>query len=404
MVLLAQNGAIRRVNKTSIVQESLYLNSFSLDNIGAILATADWLDRNPLERSASGPFLTLHTILIATIKAYEIQGCLQLLNAFNAVGLDHVILVKVASTAVVSWLLGLTESQALHAISQAWMDGHPLRVYRHAPNAGPRKGWAGGDACMRAVHLALLTRAGQPGAPTVLSVKRWGFNDSLFRGNQVVLARTLGSWVMENIFFKIVPAEGHALSAIEAMLILRSQLIEERRSLEEDILKIKVRTHAGACLIINKSGELHNAADRDHCIQYMLAVVLLKGELLEYADYEDDCQWATDPRIKALRAKIELTEDPQFTTDYHDPEKRSMSSGLTLELIDGTQLGETIVEYPLGNLKTKGTIEGLRAKLYRNLDLVFERSLSERIETAVQCEDDMPVKDFMDLLWKGSIL
>ena len=237
----------------------------------------DYLSRNPSETTASTPPLTLQTILICLIKAYEIQGCFQIANAFNNVGLDHVILVKVACTAISSWLFGLSEAQAVDAISQAWIDGHPLRVYRHAPNAGPRKGWAGGDACMRAVHLVLLTRAGQPGAPSALSTSRWGFCDALFRGKEITLTRNFETWVIQNIFFKIVPAEGHALSAIEAMLILRRQLLAQGVDFVKDIEKINVRTHAGACLIINKSGQLHNAADRDHCMQYILAVTLFKG-------------------------------------------------------------------------------------------------------------------------------
>ena len=311
------------------------------------------------------------------------------------------ILVKVASVAVVSWLLGLSESQARDAISQAWMDGHPLRVYRHAPNAGPRKGWAGGDACMRAVRLALLIRAGQPGAPNVLTAPRWGFYDSLFRGERFVLPREYGTWAIEHMFFKIVPAEGHALSAIEAMLTLRPQLIAKGVDFENDIVKIRVRTHAGACLIINKSGELHNAADRDHCMQYMLAVTLLKGELLDSADYNDKSPWASDARVTKLREKMELAEDKQFTIDYHDSDKRSMASGLTVQLIDGSETDEVVVEYPLGNPKSKGTVDAVRAKISRNLGLMFEREEVEKIVDIVQRNDDVPVREFVELLWKG---
>lgn len=361
---------------------------------------ADWLSRNPGERRPDAAPLTINTVLIAMIKAYEIQGCFQQLNAFNAVGLDHVILVKVASTAVVSWLLGVGEAEALNAVSQAWMDGHPLRAYRHAPNAGPRKGWAGGDACMRAVHLALLSRNGQPGAPTVLSAKRWGFYDSLFRGVEFKIPRKFGSWVMENIFFKIVPAEGHALAAIEAALLLRPELTRRGNSWHEDIEKIRIRTHAGACLIINKSGELHNAADRDHCMQYMIAVVMLKGQLLEYGDYADESPWATDSKVHDIRAKCELVEDAQFTEDYHDSSKRSMASGVTVCLKNGTEVGEVVVEYPLGNPKQAGTAQAVRAKSKKNLNLILEESTSQKVIDSIQKEDDMAVRDFVDMFVK----
>lgn len=371
------------------------------DNIGAILAVADYLSRNPSEASSSAPPLTLDTIFIAIIKAYEIQGCLQLANTFNAVGLDHVILVKVASTAISSWLLGLSESQAVDAISQAWIDGHPLRIYRHAPNAGPRKGWAGGDACMRAVHLALLTRAGQTGTPSALSTPRWGFCDALFRGKGIMLAREFASWVIENIFFKIVPAEGHALSAIEAMLMIRRHLIAKGADLVEEIIKINVRTHAGVCLIINKSGLLHNMADRDHCMQYILAVTLLKGDSPEYADYRDDSVWAVDQRVSDLRAKIELFEDKKFSDDYVNPDKRSMASALKVKLKDGSETEEVIVEYPLGNPRNSGTTEAVRIKIEKNLGLMFAHEEVAEILNAVQHRGNMSVRGFVDLLWKG---
>ena len=336
------------------------------------------------------------------IKAYEIQGCLQLANAFNAVGLDHVILVKVASTAISSWLFGLSEAQAIDAISQAWIDGHPLRVYRHAPNAGPRKGWAGGDACMRAIHLVLLTRAGQTGTPSALSTPRWGFCDALFRGKDITLIRQFETWVMHNILFKIIPAEGHALSAIEAMLIVRRRLLAQGADLVKDIEKIDVRTHAGACLIINKSGQLHNAADRDHCMQYMLAVTLLKGEALEYAGYHDQSAWAQDQRVSDIRARIELFEDKQFSLDYIDQDKRSMASALSVKLTDGGRIEEVVVEYPVGNPRNPGTTEAVRRKIEKNLGLLFDKKAVENIVNRVQSCDHMPVRDFVDLLWKGN--
>ncbi|MCJ1474294.1 hypothetical protein MMC13_002952 [Lambiella insularis] len=277
-----------------------------IDNIGAILATMDCQSRNPSAASATAPSATLHNVIIAMIKAYEIQGCFQISNAFNAVDLDHSSL--------------SSEARAIDAVSHAWMDGHPLRTYRHAPNTGPRKGWAGGDACMRAVHLVLLTRSDPSGASTVLSASRWGFYDSLFRGKEFELPRKYGTYVMENIFFKLVPAEAHALSAIEAILKLRPVVL--KRGNMNDIARIIVRTHAGACLIVNKLGELHNAADRDHCIQ------------------------GCGHRIHGLQIyeKIELLEDRQFTLDYHDPEKRSLASGVCLVFNDGTESEEEVVE------------------------------------------------------------
>lgn len=346
--------------------------------------------------------MTIHTVLVALIKAYEIQGCFQISNAFNSVGLDHVILVKVASTAVVSWLLGLSEAQAVDAISQAWMDGHPLRVYRHGHNTGPRKGWAGGDACMRAVQLALLTRSGQPGAPTVLSAPRWGFYDSIFQSKSFLLPQPFGTWVMENTIFKLAPAEAHALSAIEAALILQRRLLEKAVNLEKDIRKITVRTHAAACLIIDKSGQLNNAADRDHCMQYMLAVTFFKGEQPEYCDYSDSSPWATDRRVMSLREKMQIVEDEQYTKDYHRLEKKSLSSTLTVELVDGCRTEEMSVEYPLGSPKHPGTTEAVGAKIHRNLRLLFQSGAAEQIIKVVSSENETLVKDFVDMLWKGS--
>ena len=345
--------------------------------------------------------MTLETIIIAIIKSYEVQGCLQLANAFNAVGLDHVILVKVASTAVASWLLGLSQSQATDAISHAWIDGHPLRIYRHAPNTGPRKGWAGGDACMRAVQLAYLTRAGQTGVSGALSTPRWGFCDTFFQGKKIKLEREFGSWVIQNIFFKIVAAEGHALSAIQAILELRQHLISKGTDLVEDIIEITVRTHRGACLIINKSGELHNAADRDHCMQYMLAVTLLKGGFVEFADYRDDSPWAVNPSVSDLRAKIKLVEELQYSKDYLDQDKRSMTSAVGVKHRHSNKIDEVVVEYPLGNVKNPNTVEAVRTKIEENLGLMFDSLGVSKIWDAVQFHNDIAIRDFVDLLWKG---
>jgi len=317
------------------------------------------------------------------------------------VGLDHVILVKVASTAVVSWLLGLTETQAVDAISHAWMDGHPLRVYRHTGNTGPRKGWAGGDACMRAVQLALLTRSGQPGAPTVLSATRWGFYDAIFQCKAFSLPRPFGTWVIENTIFKVVPGEAHALSAIEAALLLRHRLTEQAIDLDTDIRKIKIRTHAAACLIIDKPGQLNNAADRDHCMQYMVAVTILKGEQPAYCDYSDSSPWATDQRVTNLRQKMEIIEDEQFTKDYLFLQKKSLTSALSIEFVDGRWTEEICIQYHLGSPSHPGTNEAVKAKVKRNFGLLFESATHERIERAVATEKVTPVKVFVDLLWKG---
>ncbi|KAL8788893.1 MAG: hypothetical protein Q9213_001416 [Squamulea squamosa] len=384
--------------------ESSFASSSNIaaDNIGSILAVADWLSRNPAETSDVTPPLTIQTVLIALVKAYEIQGCFQILNAFNSVGLDHVILVKVASTAVVSWLLGLSESQAVHAISQAWMDGHPLRVYRHGQNTGPRKGWAGGDACMRAVQLALLTRSGQPGALTVLSAPRWGFKDAIFQGREFNFPRSFNSWVVENTIFKLTPVEAHALTAMEAMLKLRRILNEQAVELKDNISKIRVRTHAAACLIIDKSGPLNNAADRDHCMQYILAVTLLKGAQPDSCDFSDASPWAIDPRVEYLCKKIEIVESEQYTRDYLDEGKRSLASAVSVIFENGNRTEEVAIEHPLGSPKHPGTIGAVEAKIHRNLGLVFSRDKVEQIIAAVarKAETTM-VHDFVDMLWRG---
>ena len=298
------------------------------DNIGAILSVADWLSRSTNFDQALGAStsndkasilpLKLRTILIALIKAYEIQGCLQELNSFNAVGLDHTILVKVASTAVVSWLMGLSEAQTHAALSQVFQDGHPLRTFRQGPNAGPRKGWVAGDACMGAVQLVLLMRDVQPGAPTVLTNPKWGFYNTLFKGKRLELRGPYSSWVIEGVGFKLIPAEGHAISAVEAALKVVEIMSARNLSVRHDIESIKIRTQGPAYTIINKPGILRNAADRDHYLQYVVAVVLLKGSVISTLDYMDDSPWATDPQVDQLRAKMEVIKDSQFTEDYYD--------------------------------------------------------------------------------------
>jgi len=365
------------------------------DNLGGILATADWLSR---EAIVSGrPPLTMRDVLTAMIKAHEIQGCIALENSFNKVGLDHVVLVKVASTAVVSQLLGLSREQTVNALSLAWVDGQSLRTYRHAPNTGSRKSWAAGDATSRAVRLALMARAGEMGYPSALTAKAWGFYDVLFRGQEFRFQRAYGSYVMENVLFKIsYPAEFHAQTAVEAAMKLRARLDGKGKS-AADIRKITIRTHEACLRIIDKKGPLSNPADRDHCVQYMVAIPLLFGRLTA-ADYEDSV--AADPRIDALRAKIECIEEPRFTADYHDPEKRSIASSLRMELNDGTIFEET-VEYPIGHRRRRE--EGmplLVEKFKRNLRRRFNEAQQQRIlDVSLDPArlDVTPVNEYVDL-------
>ncbi len=369
------------------------------DNLGGILATADWLSRtSPAE---GRPPLTMRDVLAAMIKAHEIQGCIALENSFNKVGLDHVVLVKVASTAVVCQLLSLTREQTINALSLAWVDGQSLRTYRHAPNTGSRKSWAAGDATSRAVRLALMARAGEMGYPSVLTAKTWGFYDVSFRGQQFKFQRPYGSYVMENVLFKIsYPAEFHAQTAVEAAMKVRDQLI--RRGLSSDsIKKVTIRTHEACLRIIDKKGALSNPADRDHCVQYMVAIPLLFGRLTA-ADYEDSV--ALDPqigpRIDDLRAKIECVENPVFTADYHDPGKRSIANSLRVELNDGSILEET-VEYPLGHKRRREEgIPLLLEKFKSNLRRRFPHVQQQRILGASLDRtilDQTPVNEYIDL-------
>ena len=287
------------------------------DNLGGILATADWLSRNAVA-SGKAP-LTMKQVLTGMIKAHEIQGCIALENSFNRVGLDHVLLVKVASTAVVAEMLGLTREEILNAVSLAWVDGQSLRTYRHAPNTGTRKSWAAGDATSRAVRLALMAKTGEMGYPSALTAPVWGFYDVSFKGESFRFQRPYGSYVMENVLFKIsFPAEFHSQTAVEAAMTLYEQMQAAGKT-AADIEKVTIRTHEACIRIIDKKGPLNNPADRDHCIQYMVAIPLLFGRLTA-ADYEDNV--AQDKRIDALREKINCFEDPAFTADYHDPEKR----------------------------------------------------------------------------------
>jgi 2-methylcitrate dehydratase len=363
------------------------------DNLGGILATADWLSRTAI--AAGGRPLAMRAVLEAMIRAHEIQGCIALENSFNAVGLDHVVLVKVASTAVVSRMLGLTRDQLLNALSLAWVDGQSLRTYRHAPNTGSRKSWAAGDATSRAVRLALMAKSGEMGYPSVFTAKTWGFYDVSFRGKPFRFQRPYGSYVMENVLFKVAfPAEFHAQTAVEAAMSLHPRV--ERRI--ADIAKITIRTHEAAIRIIDKSGPLNNPADRDHCIQYMVAVPLIFGQLTA-EDYED--ARAGDPRIDALRAKMICVEDPAFTRDYHDPEKRSIANGITVEFADGTSLPEALVEYPLGHKRRRAEgIPLLEKKFVTNLGRRFSAQKADAILKASLQRSTLeatPVNEYVDL-------
>jgi 2-methylcitrate dehydratase len=365
------------------------------DNLGGILAVADWLSRMAV--AAGKVPLRMRQVLTAMIKAHEIQGCLALENSFNKVGLDHVVLVKVASTAVVAEMLGLSRDEMLAAVSLAWVDGQSLRTYRHTPNTGSRKSWAAGDATSRAVRLALIARTGEMGYPSALTAKTWGFYDVSFKGREFQFQRPYSSYVMENILFKIsFPAEFHAQTAVEAAVTLHARLRGLGRS-TEDIQTITISTHEACLRIIDKRGPLHNPADRDHCIQYMVAVPLLFGRLTA-ADYEDDV--ARDPRIDRLRETMRTEEVAEFTRDYHDPQKRSIANRLTLTLADGTVLEET-VQYPIGHRSRRHDgIPLLDEKFRRNLARRFPIRQQKAI-LAISLDqatlEALAVNEYMDL-------
>ncbi|BDH45841.1 2-methylcitrate dehydratase [Salmonella enterica subsp. enterica serovar Choleraesuis] len=366
------------------------------DNLGAILAVSDWLSRT--HRAAGRPPLQMGQVLDAMVRAHEIQGCLALENAFNRVGLDHVILVKVASTAVASRLLGLSREQTLNAVSLAWVDGQALRTYRHAPNTGTRKSWAAGDATARGVRLALMAQSGEMGYPSALTAPEWGFYDASYRGESLRFQRPYGSYVMENVLFKIsFPAEFHAQTAAEAALALHHQILAAGKT-PEQIESITIRTHEACLRIIDKQGPLHNPADRDHCIQYMVAVPLLFGRLTA-ADYEDNI--AVDPRIDALRARIQCVEALEFTAAYHDPQQRAITNALTITFSDGSRLPELRIDYPLGHARRRQeALPKLWEKFTTNLARQYAPVQQQRIVEASgdrQQLSAMPVSDYLDL-------
>ena len=316
------------------------------DNLGAILAVTDYRDRAGDARGHSP--MTVRDLLTAMIKAYEIQGVLSLENSFNRVGLDHVLLVRIASTAVATHLLGGSREQVIDSVANAWIDGGALRTYRHAPNTGPRKSWAAGDATSRAVRLALLTLAGEMGYPSALSAPKWGFSDVLFDGQPVRLARPLGTYVMENILFKIsFPAEFHAQTAVEAAMALHPEIGDRL----DDVAEVMIETQEPGVRIIDKTGPLHNPADRDHCLQYMVAVALIFGRLTA-DDYEEAV--ASDPRIDGLRARMKVSENPQFTRDYYDPARRYIGNAVQVRFRDGSVTDRVEISCPAGHRERRG--------------------------------------------------
>jgi 2-methylcitrate dehydratase len=364
------------------------------DNLGGILAVADYLSRR--SRAEGKAPLTMQDVLAAMIKAHEIQGVLALENSFNRVGLDHVLLVRVASTAVVTRMLGGDREQVINAVSNAWIDGGALRTYRHAPNTGSRKSWAAGDATSRAVRLALIAMTGEMGYPSALSAKTWGYFDVLFKGKPFTFSQGFGSYVMENILFKIsFPAEFHAQTAVEAGMVLHDE-VKDRL---DDIEKIVIETQEAGVRIIDKTGPLDNPADRDHCIQYMIAVPMIFGRLTA-ADYEDDI--ASDPRIDSLRAKMEVSENEGFTKDYFDPSKRYIGNAVQVFFKDGSSTERVAIDYPIGHRQRRE--EGIPVLVNK-----FETSVSPKLkarqwkELDALCADKQKlaataVDDFMALL------
>jgi 2-methylcitrate dehydratase len=364
------------------------------DNLGGILATADWLSRCAVAQGRKP--LLMKDVLTAMIKAHEIQGVFALENSFNRVGLDHVILVKLASTAVVAQMLGLNREEIINAVSLAFVDGQALRTYRHAPNTGSRKSWAAGDATARGVRLALMAAKGEMGYPSVLSAKTWGFYDVLFKGKSLSLPQKLGSYVMENVLFKIsFPAEFHAQTAVECAM----QLHEQVKDRLDQIKKITIRTHESAIRIIDKKGPLHNPADRDHCLQYMVAVPLIHGRLTA-DDYEDKV--AQDARIDALRAKMECVEDKQFSRDYLDPAKRSIANAITIEFKDGKKTREVVVEYPIGHKRRRKEgipvlVEKFKTNLARRFPSKQQQAILD-ISLDQKKLESLPVHEYVDMM------
>lgn len=360
------------------------------DNLGGILSVADFVSQQ--ERSENRRSLTMLDVLCAMVKAHEIQGCLALENSFNRVGLDHVILVRVATTAVVTHMLGGSKDQVVDALSHAFVDGSSLRTYRHAPNAGPRKSWAAGDATSRAVRIAMLVLQGEIGYPSALTAPIWGFYDVSFNGNPFSFQRPYGTYVMENVLFKIsYPAEFHAQTAVEAAVHLHPAV----KNRLDDIERIVMKTHESAIRIISKTGPLNNFADRDHCLQYMTAIGLLKGDLTA-EDYEDAA--AEDPRIDRLRDLMVVVEDPRYSREYLDPDLRSIANQVEVIFKDGSKV-EKEVEYPIGHRKRREEgIPKLEQKFSTNLRTCFPETRAVEIESLFLDHDLLTSKTVLELM------
>lgn len=363
------------------------------DNLGAILGVADWMSRTQRAQGREG--LVMRDVFVAMIKAHEIQGVMALENSFNARGLDHVILVKLASAAISAGLLGCDEGQVVNALSQVWCDLGPLRTYRHAPNTGSRKSWAAGDATARGVFLALQTKRGEMGYPTALSAPVWGFYDRLWNGDRFQFQRVYGSYVMENVLFKVsFPAEFHAQTAVEAAFVLHDEVAPRLDAVE----RVVIETHEAAIKIIDKTGPLYNPADRDHCLQYMVAIGLIFGDLTA-DDYEEER--AGDEHIDVLREKMVVTEDARFTRDYHDPHKRSIANTVQVFFKDGSATEAVTVEYPIGHRRRRQEAAPLLVeKFEENMTTRFEmRQVRDLLAVFEGSDlDAMPVWKFMDML------
>src|SRR5215467_12838308 len=364
------------------------------DNLGAILAVADYRARLAVMSGEAPP--TVRDLLTAMIKAHEIQGVLALENSFNRVGLDHVLLVRVASTAVVTSLLGGTLEQVVNAVSNAFVDGGALRTYRHAPNTGSRKSWAAGDATSRAVRLALIALSGEMGYPSALSARTWGFQEVLFKGQALALPQPFGSYVMENVLFKIsYPAEFHAQTAVEAAMQLHAEVAPRL----QDVERVVIETQEPGVRIIDKTGPLANPADRDHTIQYMVAVPLIFGRLTA-ADYEDAV--AADPRIDALRERMQVRENPTFTREYYDPDKRYIGNAVQVFFRDGSATERVQVDFPIGHRRRRA--EGMPVlvkKFETSVEAHFPAKQAERIKALFargQQLDALPVNELMAAL------
>ncbi|KAJ1025821.1 hypothetical protein NDA18_004154 [Ustilago nuda] len=364
------------------------------DNIGSILSVADWISRTNIANGKKP--LTVQDVLTAAIQAHEIQGCLALENSFNRVGLDHVVLVKVASAAVVSKLIGNTRDQTVDVVSQAFVDGQSLRTYRHAPNAGSRKSWAAGDACSRAVNLALLVQKGEQGYNSVLTAKTWGFYDVLFKGKELKFQRPYGSYVMENVLFKLVPAEFHSQTAIEGAITLHGRMQKNGKT-SDDIKSVRIKTQEAAVRIISKSGKLNNYADRDHSLQYITAMGLINGKL-DPEDYSDEV--AKNPKIDELRAKMTVEEEPRYTTDYLDPELRSIGNTVNVTFNDGTS-DSIALDYPVGHARRRDEAKPLiKSKLQKHLKGFFPEARQSEIVALLEDHEKLtklPANEFVDL-------